>query len=299
MHILITGSNGLLGQHLVKTLRQNPSHTIVATARGDNRLKDVSGYTYVPMDISNPGQVQDVIRSNRPEAIIHAAAMTQVDDCELQPERCRKMNVDASGYLLEAADAVSAFFLLVSTDFIFDGLSGPYREQDLPHPLSHYGQSKLDAERLVQADSRSWAIARTVLVYGVAEDLSRSNIVLWVKSNLEKKKPIKVVDDQWRTPTLVQDLAMGCRLITEKKSEGIFNISGKDMLTPYQMACQTAAYFGLDSSLIEKADGSTFTQPAKRPARTGFILEKAEKTLGYQPHSFTEGLEIMARDLEH
>lgn len=297
MRILLTGSNGLLGQHLLKLFREVPAYHILATARGGNRLKDTRGYVYESMDIGDAVRVEEVISKYRPELIVHAAAMTQVDDCEIQPDLCRKVNVEATGHMLDAAKKAGAFFLFLSTDFIFDGNDGPYREDDLPHPVSHYGQSKLDAEHLVMASGLDWAIARTVLVYGIAEDLSRSNIILWVKGKLEKGDRIKVVDDQWRTPTLVQDLAMGCRLITDKQARGVFNISGKDMLTPYEMALKTADFFRLDKSLIEKADASSFSQPAKRPPRTGFILDKAIGQLGYQPHSFDEGLRILSEDL--
>jgi dTDP-4-dehydrorhamnose reductase len=142
-----------------------------------------------------------------------------------------------------------------------------------------------------------FAIARTVLVYGVAHDMSRSNIILWVKSSLEQGKKIQVVNDQWRTPTLAEDLAMGCALIIDKDESGVFNISGKDFLNPYQMAVKTAAFFGLDSSLIEEVDGSRFSQPAKRPPRTGFFIDKAISRLGYAPRTFDEGIAIVAQQL--
>jgi dTDP-4-dehydrorhamnose reductase len=127
--------------------------------------------------------------------------------------------------------------------------------------------------------------------------MSRSNIILWVKKSLEDKKTIQVVDDQWRTPTLAEDLAMGCYLIVKYEAQGIFNISGKDLLTPYQMALQTADYFHLDTSFIKQADSSTFTQPARRPLKTGFIIDKARKELNYNPCSFVEGIETVARQL--
>ncbi len=145
--------------------------------------------------------------------------------------------------------------------------------------------------------STKWAVARTVLVYAIANDLSRSNIILWVKSSLEAGKEIQVVDDQFRTPTLAEDLATGCILIAELSAEGVFHISGSDYLTPFQMAIMTAAYFGLDKTLIKRADSSTFTQPAKRPLKTGFIIEKAREQLGFQPKSFREGIAILANQI--
>jgi dTDP-4-dehydrorhamnose reductase len=199
--------------------------------------------------------------------------------------------------VVDAAASVKAFLLHVSTDFIFDGTHGPLTEEEKPNPVNYYGLSKLKAEALVQQYPYKWAIARTVLVYGIVEGMSRSNIVLWVKSSLEQGKSIQVVDDQFRTPTLAEDLAMGCWLIVKKQAQGIFNISGEEGLTPYEMALQVADYWQLDHSLINKADSSTFTQPAKRPPITGFVIDKAKSILGYQPHRFKEGIELLSTQL--
>lgn len=298
MKILITGSNGLLGQKLVKLLKAEPEVELIATARGKNRLKETAGYQYFSMDISNTEEVNQVITETKPEVIIHGAAMTQVDDCEKEQEKCWELNVTAVEHMVNAANKVGAHLVHVSTDFIFDGEAGPYDEQAQPNPVNYYGESKLAAEKLIIEKAKSWAIARTVLVYGIAEDMSRSNIVLWVKKSLEDGKAIKVVNDQWRTPTLAEDLAMGCYLIAKKKAKGIFNISGKELLTPYDMAQKTIDFFKLDGSSMEKADSTIFTQPAKRPPRTGFNLEKAEKELGYKPHSFDEGIALMAEQMK-
>lgn len=296
--ILITGSNGLLGQKLVDLLTQQPHVELIATARGTNRLPYAEGYTYRSMDITNRQQVLEVVAETRPDAIIHTAAMTNVDQCESEKDNCWAQNVLAVEYLAEACRANDTFLVHVSTDFIFDGAAGPYNEEAAANPISFYGWSKYAAEKIVINSGIRWAIARTVLVYGIAHDMSRTNIILWVKKSLEEGKTIKVVTDQWRSPTLAEDLAMGCWLIANKEAEGIFNISGKDFLTPYEMAIMTADYFGLDKSLIAQADASTFTQPARRPPRTGFILDKAISVLGYAPHSFNEGIGVMASQLK-
>jgi dTDP-4-dehydrorhamnose reductase len=136
-----------------------------------------------------------------------------------------------------------------------------------------------------------------VLVYGITNDMSRSNIVLWVKNSIEQGKTIQVVNDQWRTPTLAEDLAQGCYLAAVKRAQGIYHISGKDFLSPYQIALATADYFQLDKSFIQPTDSTRFTQPAKRPAKTGFIIEKARRELGYEPHSFPEGIAVLANQL--
>lgn len=293
--ILITGSNGLLGQKLVELLIQETSILTIATAVGKNRLPFSNGYEYHEIDITDPDVVDEAIGRLKPDVIIHTAAMTNVDNCEMEKEACWKLNVTAVESLVKACKKYNVFLEHVSTDFIFDGTAGPYKEEDEPNPVSFYGWSKYAAEKVVISSDINWAIARTVLVYGIAHDMSRSNIILWVKKSLEEGKQIKVVTDQFRTPTLAEDLAMGCFLIAKQEERGIFNISGKDFLTPYEMAVMTADYFGLDKSLISPTDASSFSQPARRPPRTGFDLTKSRNLLGYEPHTFREGIALMIK----
>ncbi|MBC7920364.1 MAG: SDR family oxidoreductase [Ferruginibacter sp.] len=296
--ILITGANGLLGQKLVDLLTTQPDVDVIATARGKSRLPNAAHYRYESLDVTRPEEVDRLLDEVKPHAVIHTAAMTNVDQCEGEREACWEMNVRAVEHLAAACRRHDRFLLHLSTDFIFDGLNGPYDEEAIALPVSYYGESKLAAERILQrTDSLRWAIARTVLVYGIAHDMSRSNLILWVKKSLEDGKTIQVVNDQWRTPTLAEDLALGCWLIVQQEVPGIFNLSGKDFLTPYEMAIQTAGFFRLDTSLIKLADSSTFTQPAKRPPRTGFTLDKARRVLGYEPRSFGEGIAVLARQM--
>ena len=290
MKVLVTGANGLLGQELITLLLQR-EQIVIATSKGPSRLQSsiATRLTYQDLDITDGLAVQKVITEFKPDAIIHAAAMTQVDDCELNKIDCYNINVTATRFLIEAAKEVNAKLLYVSTDFIFDGSAGPYSEEDEPKPLNYYGSTKLSAETEVMESGLQWAIARTVLVIGNAVG-TRSNIISWVKDKLSKGERIKVVNDQFRTPTFTEDLAKGILLILEKNARGIYHISGKDLLTPYDIALKTAAHFRLDNSLIEKADVTSFSQPAVRPPRTGFHIDKARRDLGYEPLSFDEGL---------
>ncbi|MBS1559363.1 MAG: SDR family oxidoreductase [Bacteroidetes bacterium] len=295
MKILVTGSNGLLGQKLIELISSKPAHHLIATAKA----KSVFSHRveFYPMDVTSSIQIENVLATTRPEVVIHTAALTQVDQCESEKEKCWLNNVTAVEYLVKACQKINAHLIHLSTDFIFDGSHGPLDENEKPNPLSYYGESKLAAEKIVQASTISWSILRTVLVYGVTQDMSRSNIVWWVKKSLEDGKIINVVTDQWRTPTLAEDLATGCYLAALKKAKGIFNISGEEMMTPYDIAMATADFFKLNKSLIQRTDSTRFTQPAKRPAKTGFIIDKAKRELGYQPHSFKEGLSLLAGQL--
>lgn len=296
MKILVTGSNGLLGQKLTRLIGQHPEHTLIATARGASVLPIVKGH-FESLDVTIAGDLNNIVSETKPDVIIHTAAMTNVDQCELNQDECWKANVDAVDNIVQACTRHNVRLVHVSTDFIFDGSHGPLDENEKPNPVNFYGQSKLAGEQRVIESSLHWSIIRTVLVYGITQDMSRSNIVLWVKNSLEQGKVIQVVADQWRTPTLAEDLATGCFLAATKQARGVYNISGKDFLSPYDIAIQTAAHFNLDQSLIKKTDSTQFKQPARRPLTTGFIIDKARKDLGYEPHSFSEGVEILAKQI--
>jgi len=295
MKILITGANGLVGQHLVKLLLDTTSHHIIATGRNENRLLfNVSKrFQYFQLDIADGMAVAAFCAKQQPEVVIHAAAMTQADECEEDKIGCWNANVTATRFLIEAVRPFSPYFIFLSTDFVFDGLHGPYTEADITGPVNYYGSSKVAAEKDVLQSGLDAAVIRTCLVYGNILAGTRNNIINWVKESLQQGKRIKVVADQWRTPTYIEDLVKGILLLINKKAAGIFNIAGKETLTPYDMALATAAHFELDASLIEKVSQEIFTQPAKRPAKTGFVIAKAIADLGYTPLSFAEALQYL------
>ncbi len=292
--ILVTGANGLLGQHLVNLLLQQ-GYQVVAMGKGASRLPfTVSDhFSYYAADITEDFLIQDILEKEMPHTVVHTAAITQVDECQLDQEKCEAVNVRATAQLLLSAEANCRHFIYISSDFVFDGEKGDYKEEDDLNPLSWYGFTKVQAEAITATSDIPFAIVRTCLVYGNTLTGTRSNIINWVKKNLEEGKTIKVVDDQWRTPTYVEDLAKGVLLVIEQLATGTWHISGKDLLTPYEMALQTAHYCGLDSSLIEKVDASTFSQPGRRPPKTNFDISKARQQLGFEPIGFDEGLRRM------
>lgn len=294
--VLITGSNGLLGQKLTD-IYSKKDLIFYPTARGECRHPLKDSLDYHSLDITNEKEVMDLISELKPDCIINTAAMTNVDECESKQEECTDLNVNAVDYLVAAANAVNAHFIHLSTDFIFDGKNGPYKEEDEPNPLSFYGHSKLKGEEIIKAKCKKWSIARTVLVYGLVHDMSRSNIVLWAKGALEKKQDINVVDDQYRSPTLAEDLANGVYLIENSQNEGIFNISGKDFMNIYELVERVAKHFNLSMDNVTKIKSDSLNQAAKRPPVTGFNLEKSRNVLGYVPHSFEEGIKKVMEQL--
>lgn len=295
--ILVTGSNGLLGQKLTDLCLADKEIELIATSTGPDRHPVRSGYIYEELDVLDKSRLEDLVAKYHPDAIIHTAAMTNVDACENNHEQCHALNVDSVQYLVEVCEKNDIQLVHLSTDFIFDGEDGPYTEDADPNPLSYYGQTKLEAEQLIKASACSWAILRTIIVYGIVSDMSRSNIVLWAKAALEKGEPINVVNDQWRMPTLAEDLAACCLLVVKKGAQGVFNASGKDLMSILEIVERVADYWNLDKSLIRPISADTLNQAAKRPKKTGFILDKTIQTLGYNPHSFEEGIAIMEKQL--
>ena len=298
MKILITGTNGLLGQKLLHKLRADNYFELIATSKGDNRVSNKKGYTYISLDVTNKEDVERIILAQKPHVVINTAAMTNVDLCEEQKKECDLLNVDAVTYLADSCLRIDAHLIQISTDFIFDGEDGPYKEQDMPNPLSYYGLSKLKSEQLLQDHDVQWTILRTIIVFGIGENLSKGNIVLWAKDALAKEESLNIVDDQFRAPTLAEDLADICILAARKKALGIFNASGKDIMSIYELVERVAKYYGNTTDNLNKISTATLNQKAIRPPRTGFILDKSINELGYSPHSFEECLAIMDEQLK-
>jgi dTDP-4-dehydrorhamnose reductase len=296
--IIVTGSNGLLGQKVTDLSIQDPEIELIATSVGPNRHNLKDGYTYEELDVLDLDRLNELVERYRPDSIIHTAAMTNVDACEAERAKCYALNVQSVKNLIDVCQIRDIQLIHLSTDFIFDGENGPYTEEAEPNPLSYYGETKLESELILKKSSCRWAILRTIIVYGIVNDMSRSNIVLWAKGALEKGESIHVVNDQWRMPTLAEDLAACCLLAVKKNASGVFNASGKDLMSILEIVERVADHYGLNKSLIKAISAESLNQVAKRPKKTGFILDKAILELGYSPHSFEEGMAIMDKQLK-
>ena len=293
MRILITGSNGLLGQKIVRQALKK-GIIFLATSKGENRNPDCPSENYQSLDICKEDDIAFVFTDFQPTHVIHTAAITNVDACELNPEECELVNVIASRYLFEASQKINAHFQLLSTDFIFDGEKGNYKETDEPNPLSVYAKSKVDGEALLlNSDYKNHSIVRTIIVYGIGNNLSRNNIICWAKEALGKGQAMNIIDDQFRAPTWADDLAWACLRICELNKTGIYHISGPETFSIYTIVERVANYYGLSTESLTKTDSSTLNQPAKRPPRTGFDLSKSRNELGYNPKTLEETLRLI------
>lgn len=293
MKILITGSNGLLGQKIVKQLLKS-NCSFLATSKGENRNQDCPETNYASLDICDENEIEVLFQTFQPTHIIHTAAITNVDYCELNPEECNEVNYLASMKLFKAAQKINAHFQLLSTDFVFDGQKGNYSEEDAVGPLSIYAKSKVDAEKgLIQDEYLNWSIVRTIIVYGIGNNLSRSNIICWAKDALSKGQEMNIVDDQFRAPTWADDLAWACIQICKLNKTGKYNISGPETLSIFAIVERVAKHFNLSTDKLKKSSSATLNQPAKRPPHTGFDLTKGRKELGYNPKTIEETLDLI------
>jgi dTDP-4-dehydrorhamnose reductase len=297
--ILITGSNGLLGQKLLDVLIGDSDFDVFASSKGVDRYATQKGYQYFDLDITNESDVQSIVSIVKPDILINTAALTNVDACEDQKENADLLNYQSVEYLAEACREFNSFFIHLSTDFIFDGNDGPYKESDQANPLSFYGLTKFKSEEFLKENYKNHAILRTILVFGVLKSEQRNNIVLWAKNALETKEKIKVVDDHFRMPTLAEDLAQACVLAAKSKIKGVFHISGEDYMSIYELVEKVADYWGLEMSNVEKVSSKILNQAANRPKKSGFILTKAKGILGYSPHSFNQALAIIDHQLNN
>jgi dTDP-4-dehydrorhamnose reductase len=296
--ILVTGSNGLLGQKIIYALRKRPDIRCISTSRGANRMQAIDGYTYEEADLGNKDHVRLLIDKYSPDVIINTAAMTNVDACENNKEEAWKMNVTTVENIIEASAGKNIHLIHLSTDFVFDGRKGPYIETDEPNPLSYYAHTKLESENRVRASGLPWTIVRTIIIYGVVDGNSRSNVVLWALNAMRDRKTITVINDQFRSPTLAEDLAEACISAAIRKATGIYHVSGREVMNILDIVRIVAEFFHLDQSLIKPVTSAELNQPSKRPTVTGFIITKAMRELDFHPHSFVDGLSQLKNQLE-
>jgi dTDP-4-dehydrorhamnose reductase len=287
--VLLTGANGFIGYYLVQQLLQK-KYPVIATGKGENRLPFTDeNFTYETLDYTLSENIAPLFEATQPAVVIHCGAISKPDECELNRQAAFLANVTGTINLLAAAAKQKARFIFLSTDFVFSGEKGFYKEEEERGPVNYYGQTKVLAEDEVMKYSFHWNIVRTVLVYGKTFS-GRENIVTNTAKALQAGRGLKIFDDQVRTPTYVEDLAAGMVAVIEKGTTGIYHLSGEDVKTPYDVSVETARYLHLDSSLITRVKEEDFHQPARRPAKTGFDISKAKRELGFQPISFEEGL---------
>lgn len=288
--VLITGAAGLLGQKLVTCLARH--FRVIAGSRRRRWSIDVPEAQTVYLDITSASACKEAVGDYSPDIIVNAAAYTDVDGCEVHREECWRANVKGVENLTVAARKNMALIVHLSTDYVFDGREGPYREEHLPSPLGYYGKAKLASENAVRMGGVPFAIVRTNVLYGTGKEI-KNNFLLWVFDSLRAGKPIRVVNDQWNNATLADDLADGIHLLLQRSKYGVYHMAGREYLNRYEFAARVAQFFGFSPQLITPITTAQLGQKAPRPARGGLVIERAVKELGYSPRSLEEALAFL------
>jgi dTDP-4-dehydrorhamnose reductase len=296
--VLITGCNGLVACSLTKWLHSNGAEVLGTSVSGLTNPY-LSREKYLPYDLTSADAPKFLLDAISPDVLVHTAAMTKPDVCELQPEVCRLINTEASGRLITEAAQRNIRSVFLSSDFVFSGNHPPHDENSLDFPAPNvYGLSKKEAEDVVMRNHPSAAIVRTALVYGFEPLLPRSNIFTWLLGELRFGRRVRVVSDQYRMPTYCDDLASGLGGLCFAEMSGIFHLAGADYLSVYEFALAVAEVFGFDADLIIPVETASLGEPAKRPPRTQLISLRAQTDLGYAPGSLEENLVLLRKKME-
>jgi dTDP-4-dehydrorhamnose reductase len=291
LKLLITGASGLYGSRLAQlALAKN-----FEVYSSDIQSLTVYG-TFVKLDISEKAQVEEAFKTIKPDVVVHAASLTDVDKCELNKALAWKVNVDGTKNIVESTEKTGSFLIYISTDYVFSGEKGCYVESDACDPTNYYGLTKLLAEEIVQTQTE-YFIARPSVIYGSTPAAGKVNFALWLIETLQKSERAKIVTDQWNTPTLNTNLAEMTLEVIKRRLTGTYHLCGATRVSRFEFAGQIADSFGLDKGLIDPVLSSQFTWPAKRPMDSSLDTSKAQKTLKIKPLAMDKALERLKLEL--
>jgi dTDP-4-dehydrorhamnose reductase len=292
--ICVTGGNGLLGTRLISTAEGR--YRLALIDLQDGPLVHTDGLNYIQGDITNAPSIRKCIVGAEPDCVINAAAFTDVDGCEFEREKAWAVNVEGARNVALVCRELKIKMIHISTDYIFDGKDGPYGEDDIPNPIGYYGKTKLESEGRVQEILDDAVIARTMVLYGYTPGV-RPNFVTWLIGKLNIKERVTIVDDQFGTPTLADDLAKALMVLYEKDGRGVYNTAGSECLSRYDFAVTIADIFGFDKSLIEPITTAGLKQAAPRPLRSGLKIDKIRREMDVSFYTASEGIHVLKKQM--
>jgi dTDP-4-dehydrorhamnose reductase len=296
--LLIIGVSGLTGYSLARLASEE--YRVYGTY--NHREIAINRCEVFQLDKTEKEDTRSLIEKLKPDIVIDCSALHNVDYCENHHEECWKVNTESPIYIASICKTIDSRIIFISTDYVFDGALGNYTEENPTNPLNYYGYCKLKTEQELINIGVNYAVARTSLVYGwnpgevlglKSSSGKTMNFVIWVLNKLRNREPIKIVTDQYSTPTFNDNLAQYLLAMAKSNINGIFHATGKDCLNRYDFTLKIAKIFDLDQNLITPITSETFTQAAKRPMRCCLDTTKVKDTLGILPQTVEESLKIM------
>ncbi len=285
MKVVVTGANGLVGSRLCALLARQ-GHAVTGLSRGPSRIEQ----PYVSVELTDASAVGRALDELRPDAVINPASMTDVDGCERDPAGAFAANCSAVATLALETKRLGAHLVHVSTDYVFDGETGGYRETDLPNPRGVYAITKHMGEEAVRALAGSWAIARVAVVYGWPQ-AARPNFGAWLVSALGASQPIKLFTDQYVSPTLALSAAEMLAELAERRLTGIWHTTGATTVNRVEFAQALCKRFGLQDKTITPSLLADLKLASPRPKKSGLDVGKATAELKAKPLSLEAALE--------
>ena len=292
--LCVTGGSGLLGCKLLQA--SQGSYEVLSLDVAEPGVFISSVINHAVCDITDAEALNRQLERFHPDVIIHTAAFTDVNGCEKDEQKAQNVNVQGTLNVARACQSMGAKLIHLSTDYVFDGSAGPYKETDEPNPINVYGRTKLESEQIVRNLVEDFVIARAMVLFGYVTGV-RQNFVTWLIGELQRKKPIHIVDDQYGTPTLADDLALALLLLEKSGAKGLYHLAGSDCISRYEFALCIAQVFELDKNLILRTDSEMFLQPAKRPLKSGLVNQKIMQEYDFRFRSLMEGLNHMKHQM--
>ncbi len=294
--VLLIGANGFLGSNILnlKNSKESIHQNLIFFAADLKNTRVMSNIPFYHLDITNSRIVSKTITKISPDVIILTAALTHVDQCEINKSLATKVNVEGPKNVVKASKKINSKLIFMSSDFIFDGTKEKgsyYSEFDPPNPLSHYAKTKFEAEQQIIHSEIDYLICRTAVLYGWNKD--KLNFITWMLKNFEQNNKISIVKDQINSPTFIRNLAEIIIKLIEKDARGIYHTAGDSVLSRYEMAIQCAEVFGYGNDLIEGIDN--LKQEAVRPKNVGLNINKLKNLIDDElaVYSFEKGLRYM------
>jgi len=298
VRVLVTGANGLVGTKVLEQLLRDPAAEALGAYNQTRTNEFLGEFPFWWLDVTDSERVKQVLYEARPDAVIHAGAFTNVDAAERDQDTALAINAAGTANLAQACAERDIRLVYLSTEYVFDGAAGPYKETDPVHPLGWYAKTKEAGEQAVMVSGGNWAIGRTTVVYGYAPHV-RANFVLWLVGKLKAGERVNIVNDQIGSPTLAENLAQMVLALAGSDVTGVFNTAGAEVVSRLELSRQIAETFGLDASLMDPITTAQLGQAAPRPLKAGLLMDKLRSTFpGLPILGPREGLQVVKRQFE-
>ncbi len=290
--ILVTGASGLLGHKLTSMLLEK-GYKVIGLYYSHEIPLNSNNLIKVKLDLRDRVRLEDLILKTKPDVIVHAAAYTDVDGCEVNRLDAWTINVEATRSIVRAARITKSYLLYISTDYVFDGERGFYREDDAPAPINYYGLTKLIAEELVRVSDLLYTIVRPSAIYGIG--VGKKNFAVFVAETLAKGGKVKALVDQYVSPTLNTLLARSLVEVIEMRPMGTLHIAGERM-SRYDFAIKIALILNLPVENIEKAKLNEFNWKARRPRDSSLDTSRARRLIKTRFYDNELAIKIFAKE---